>query len=529
MARWRRAAARFCRGMVRLAKGIYRVVFSRLFMTGLLLLLQLGAAAFLFVVADDRIPWLGGVGLVFSVIMCLLLIRVDDTAPEFKISWMALFLLMPIPAGLLYLMWGDKRPSIHLRHRLSREARRIEPLRTQRPEVMAQLEAQNPRAALTAHYLLQNGPFPVYGGSEAVYYPSGEDAFAAMLPALAAAEHFIFVEYFIIGLGTMWDQIHDILRAKAAAGLDVRVIYDDVGSVSVLPLNYWKKLEAEGIHSLPFNPFVPALNLVMNHRDHRKILVIDGHTAFTGGYNLADEYVNRIRRFGYWKDSGLRVRGEAAWSYTTMFLEFWNASRPTDADLSIFRPERHQKMPYCCKGFLQPFADSPVDKELVGKSVYLELIAQAQRTLAISTPYLILDDDIRFALTLAAKRGVRVDLYTPGVPDKKLAYQLTRSYFPSLIEAGVRVWRYDPGFLHAKTWLVDDKVGCVGSINLDYRSLYLHFESSTLLYGCAALRGVRADLNAIRAASTELTAAACRTGFFGTLLSALLRTMAPLF
>ena len=513
----------------RIIKRIYSAVFSRLVLTGLLILSQAVWMAFLFLRLTDYIRWINGLYIAFSVIMCLLLIRVDSIEPEFKISWMALFLLMPVQGGILYLLWGNKRPAFRLRRKLDRAAARIHPLLTQEPEPAQRLKQNDSRGALTARYLSRQGHYPGFSDTEVKYYPLGDDMFADMLPALESAEHFIFIEYFIIGLGTMWGQIHEILRRKAAQGVDVRVIYDDVGSVSVLPMGYWSKLEEEGIHSLPFNPFVPVLNLVMNNRDHRKIMVIDGYIAFSGGVNIADEYINKLERFGHWRDTAIRLRGDAAWSFTIMFLEFWNANRPTDREFEHFKPERHRPAPFVADGLVQPFSDSPVDRENVSQNVYLELINQARYSLFITTPYLILSNELLTALCLAAKRGVDVRIYTPGIPDKKMTYQLTRSYFPPLLQAGVRIFSYTPGFLHGKTWLCDDRIAAVGTVNLDYRSLYLHFECSTLLYGCRALADIRADMIELESHCRAITLNECRNSFFGTLLSAVLRTMAPLF
>ena len=402
-----------------LAKRLYRAVFSRLVITCLLLASQVAWMAFLFLRLTEYAPWINGICIGFSVIMCLLLIRLDYILPEFKISWMALFMIMPVQGGILYLLWGNKRPAFRLRRRLENASMRIHPLLRQDPAPEEQLARQDARGALTARYLSRRGPYPVFSNTQVKYYPLGEDMFADMLPALESAEHFIFIEYFIIGLGKMWDQIHEILKRKAAQGVDVRVIYDDVGSVSVLPIGYWSKLEEEGIHSLPFNPFVPVVNLVMNNRDHRKIMVIDGSTAFSGGANLADEYINQLERFG---------------------------------EFEHFRPETHRPAPFAADGLVQPYADSPVDRESVSQNTYLELINQARYSLFITTPYLILNNEIQTALTLAAKRGVDVRIYTPGIPDKPTIFQLTRSYFPALINGGVKVYSFTPGFLHSKTW-----------------------------------------------------------------------------
>lgn len=508
-------------------KKLLSVLFSRVVLTMLLLAAQVAWMFVMFNILAEYATWINAVCLAFSVVMCLALIRQDSTAPEFKISWMVLFMVMPVQGGLLYLLWGDKRPSIVLRRRLENAAARINPHRRVDDTPHRVLEQTDPRAACTAAYLRDCGPYPLYANTEVRYYPVGEAMFADILPALEGAKRFIFVEFFIISQGSMWDQIHQILVRKAAEGLDVRVIYDDAGCVTGLPIHYGKTLEAEGIRAFSFNPFVPLLNLVMNNRDHRKILVVDGEVAFSGGINLADEYINQLNRFGHWRDSGVRLRGDAVWSFTTMFLEFWQANRPDEEDLSCYHTPIDQP-PYPSDGQVQPFSDSPVDYECVAKSVYLELISQAQQRLYICTPYLILDNDTLTALCIAAKRGVDVRIYTPGIPDKKLIYQLSRSYFPPLLRAGVRVYSYTPGFLHAKTWLCDDCIAAVGSINLDYRSLYLHFECSTLLYNCSVLEDIYRDMMEIQAASRAITERDCRTSVPGTLVSAVLRMLAPL-
>ncbi len=505
---------------------VLNLVFSRIVVTGVLLLLQAFWLFALFYWLADYAKWFGGVGVAMSIIMCLALIRQDSTVPEFKISWMILFAVMPVQGGILYLLWGNKRPALGLRHRLERAEDVMAPARKDDPDAAAALQRQDPRAALTARYLHDYGPMPVCGGTAAKYYPDGQSMFADMLPALQGAQHSIYVESFIIGMGEMWGQIHEILRRKAAAGLDVRVIYDDAGCLSLLPHNYAEMMRADGIRAFSFNRCVPVLNLVMNNRDHRKIMVIDGQIAFTGGVNLADEYINKIVRFGYWKDSGVRLDGPGAASLANIFLTFWKAKYPDeDLDAGCDLPAA---VPVETDCLVQPFADTPVDREAVAKNVYLELINQAQKRLYICTPYLILDNDLLSCLRLAAKRGVDVRIYTPGVPDKPTIYQLTRSYFPHLLQAGVKIYSYTPGFLHAKTWLVDDRIAAVGTVNLDYRSLYLHFENSVLLYGGAVLDDVRRDLAEIEKESAAVTLADCRTGFFGTLYSAVLRLVAPL-
>ena len=507
---------------------VLNLVFSRIVVTGVLLLLQAFWLFALFYWLADYAKWFGGVGVAMSIIMCLALIRQDSTVPEFKISWMILFAVMPVQGGILYLLWGNKRPALGLRHRLERAEDAMAPARKDDPDAAAALQRQDPRAALTARYLHDYGPMPVYGGTAAKYYPDGQSMFADMLPALQGAQHSIYVESFIIGMGEMWGQIHEILRRKAAAGLDVRVIYDDAGCLSLLPHNYAEMMRADGIRAFSFNRCVPVLNLVLNNRDHRKIMVVDGRIAYTGGVNLADEYINKVTRFGHWKDSGVRLEGPAARSYANVFLTFWRAHFPDETlDYDKLLP---QVAPVAPTGgtLVQPFADSPVDREVVAKNVYLEFINQARHSLRICTPYLILDNDLLTCLSLAAKRGVDVRIYTPGVPDKKTIYQLSRSYFPHLLKAGVKIYSYTPGFLHAKTWLIDDRAAAVGTVNLDYRSLYLHFENSTVLYGGEVLSDIRRDLDGIESVSRRLGPDDCRNGFLGNMLSACLRLVAPL-
>ena len=505
---------------------ILSLVFSRLVVTGVLLLVQIIWLFVLFFRLSEYAAWINAVGLALSVVMCLALIRQDSTVPEFKISWLILFTVMPVQGGLLYLLWGDKRPAIRLRRRMERAEAKMAPLRTADPAAQEKLERQDPRAAQTSRYVRDFAPGPVFDGTAVRYYPSGEAMFADMLPALQSAQKSIYIESFIIGMGEMWGQIHEILRQKAAQGLDVRVVYDDAGCLSLLPHNYDETLRAEGIRAFSFNRFVPLLNLVMNNRDHRKIMIIDGRVAFTGGVNLADEYINKLVRFGYWKDSGVRLEGPAARSFANIFLTFWKAHYPQELQApDAVLPEVSPVETDC---LVQPFADSPVDRESVAKNVYLELINQAQHKLYICTPYLILDNDLLTALRLAAKRGVDVKIFTPGIPDKPTIYLLTRSYFPSLLRAGVKIYSYTPGFLHAKTWLCDDRVAAVGTVNLDYRSLYLHFECSALLYGGKVLEDIRADMLAIEQESAPVALEDCRTGFLGTLHSAFLRLLAPL-
>ena len=347
-----------------------------------------------------------------------------------------------------------------------------------------------------------------------------------LLADLEKAEKSIFLEFFIVSHGCMWNGIEKILRRKAAQGVDVRLIYDDFGSLLGLPADFIVRMERAHIRCIPFNPVVPLLSLVMNHRDHRKIVVIDGTVAYTGGVNLADEYINAEQRFGYWKDAALRVEGDAAWNFTAMFLNFWNAFRPSETDYDAFRP-----MPLVTPvsdGIVQPYADSPLDEEPMAETVYLNILAQAQRYVYIYTPYLAVGEEMLDALKNAAKRGVDIRLVLPGIPDKKLVFRLSRSYYLPLVRAGVRIYEYTPGFLHAKCWVSDDVTAVVGSINMDYRSLFLHFECGVLLQKNSQVAVLRDDVRATLPQCREIQVTECRTSLPGTVLDSVLRLLSPL-
>jgi cardiolipin synthase len=322
------------------------------------------------------------------------------------------------------------------------------------------------------------------------YYPLGENKLEAMLAELEKAEKYIFMEYFIVEEGYMWGRILDVLTRKAKAGVEVRVMYDGMCEMSTLPPNYWKLLEAEGIHAKAFSPIKPIVSSHYNYRDHRKILVIDGNVAFNGGVNLADEYINRIERFGHWKDTAIMLKGPAARSFALMFLQMWNIGNDNpdyDEWLSIPAVEED------AKGYVMPYCDSPLDSFKAGEAVYMDILNRATDYVHIMSPYLILDGELETALCYAAQRGVDVKLILPGIPDKKIAYSLAKTHYKVLNEAGVKIYEYTPGFIHAKMFVSDDIKAVVGTINLDYRSLYHHFECATYLYRTDCIADIEKD------------------------------------
>ena len=324
-----------------------------------------------------------------------------------------------------------------------------------------------------------------------------------ILEEIKKAERYIFIEFFIIATGKMWDPMLELLRQKAAAGVDVRVVYDDFGCITRLPMGYAKKLREMGIRAHAFNPYIPILSARLNNRDHRKLLIIDGKAAFTGGVNLADEYINEYKRFGHWKDCGILVRGKAVWSMTVMFLSLWGYVDRSEEDVSRFRADYPEKRGGT--GFLQPFADSPLDNEDVGATILQSVISSAQERMWIMTPYLILDDKMTTALCVAAKTGVDVRIITPGIPDKWYVHAVTRANYEELTRAGVRIFEYTPGFIHSKVYLADTKQTVVGTVNLDFRSLYLHFEDAVYLYDTAVSAQVQTDFEETFPQCTELS------------------------
>lgn len=447
-----------------------------------------------------------------------------DSNPSYKLAWILPIMVFPLFGVVIYLLYANKKPARYLRKRFQKAGEFVTQNLRQDEAVLAAMPS---RDATRAKYLCDMG-YPVCGSTEAKYFRSGEEMFPQMLAELEKAEHFIFLEYFIIEEGKFWSALLDVLARKAAAGVDVRVIYDDMGCVGKLPTGYNLKLESMGIKCTAFNPFVPFISVVMNNRDHRKILVIDGHTAFTGGINLADEYINVKSPYGYWKDTGVMLHGKATWNFTYMFLQMWNVLRGTKEDFDIYRPERYHTESFDGKGFVQPFSDNPLDDEPISQNVYIDVISQAEKYVYICTPYLVPDDEMKNALIRAAKRGVDVRLITPGIPDKKMIYRLTRSYYPTLTCAGVKIYEYTPGFVHAKSIVCDDRITLVGTINMDFRSLYLHFECGVLMTGTGVACDVRDDNLAMMEKCRKIEKGFPRRTLVGRIFDSLMRTMGPM-
>lgn len=452
----------------------------------------------------------------------------NKSNPAYKIAWIIPILLFPIFGGPFYLLFGRGRLSKKERNNLSAVQTYFAKLPQQCEPLLEKLSGESVTAARQSRYIINYAFSPLYQNTQTLYLPMGEIKFAHMLEELKKARHYIFLEYFIIQEGKMWDPILEILKEKAAAGLDVRVIYDDVGCLMTLPAHYHRKLESAGIQCCVFNPFVPVLSPRLNNRDHRKICVIDGVTGFTGGINLADEYINAYPKHGHWKDTSIMLKGEAVWSLTMMFLSLWSFLRKTSEDPAKFHPEAFPRLENC-PGYVQPFTDSPIDDEPLAETVYMNLINKAKRYVYITTPYLIISNEMATALTSAAKAGVDVRIITPHHPDKAYVHAVTRAYYEGLIECGVKIYEYTPGFIHAKTFVVDGEYGVVGTINLDFRSLYLHFECGVWMYKTESIAQIHDDFLKTQALSQQITLEECRSvKWYRKTGRAILRLFAPL-
>ena len=498
-------------------------ILNRITVTVVLVALQLAWLAWVFFALTTGAArvWVTGVLNGLSLLIILYLVRKDENS-AYKVGWIALIGLLPLLGGALYLAFGNKRPSRRLRSKMQAVEQAHRADRAQQPGQTAGLCDENRGVS---RYLTQYGCYPAWQNTTARYFSCGEAMYPALLADLEKAEKSIFLEFFIVSQGKMWQGVEDILRRKAAQGVDVRLIYDDFGSLLGLPKDFVVRMERAHIRCIPFNPVVPLLSLVMNHRDHRKIVVIDGKVAYTGGINLADEYINAITRFGYWKDAGLRIEGAAVWNFTVMFLDFWNAFRPFEQDYSAFRPQ-FAVLP-ASDGVVQPYADSPLDEEPVAETVYLDVLAQSQQYVYFYTPYLAIGEEMLDALRNAAKRGwmcgwcCRASRTKAGVPAEPLVLSAPAA-------AGCASTSIPRGFLHAKCCVSDDRAAVVGSINMDYRSMFLHFECGVLLLQNSQVLALRDDVRRTLPQCREVQCADCRTGLAGTVLDSVLRLLSPL-
>lgn len=465
----------------------------------------------------------------FAISLVVIMRRTKDA---YKLTWIYLILAFPVFGGLLYLVFSIQA-SMRLMEPYMKRIDEKTDIKTDETEKCSLLALNDhPLRQNQIRYLCDHAGFPVFNDTETKYYSMGEDFYPELLDALRGAEKYIFLEYFIIGEGKMWDSILGILEKKAEEGVEVRILYDDFGCIFLLPKKYPEILSRKGIECRAFNRFRPILTGLQNNRDHRKICAIDGKIAFTGGINLADEYINEIEKYGKWKDAAVKLSGSAAWSLSLIFLKMWMLTAPdpesASEDISKFKPDSLSVAETSIDGYVQPYCDSPLDSDHVCEHIFMQMIHNAKRYLYISSPYLIIDESMMSALTLAAKSGVDVRIITPYKWDKKMVHITTRSYYRDLIDGGVRIYEYSPGFIHSKVFVSDDEIASVGTANLDFRSLYLHFECGTLMYGSKAVLQAKDDFLATLDECHEITAADCRVGIIMRFINSIMRLIAPL-
>ena len=502
-----------------------RLLTQRVVLTALLIVIQ---ALLLFGIIwklNNYFVYFYAASVLLSLLLTLRIIN-NKSNPAFKIAWLIPILLFPVLGGLVYLVFGSDRTGKYIRNKMGRIEKEMQDGISKANE-RSGIEKMPPDVVNQSHYISNSAHCPPYKNTTVEYLPMGEVKFERMVQELKKAKRYIFMEYFIIQEGTMWNTILDVLEEKAKEGVDVRVIYDDMGCILTLPTGYEKTLREKGIQCQIFNPFIPILSSHFNTRDHRKICVIDGNVGFTGGINLADEYINGYEKHGHWKDTAILLKGEAVFSLTTMFLSMWDyLIKKEGEDYAAYYPDSWDEN---AQGIVQPFADNPLDDEAVGETVYLNLINKAKRYVYITTPYLILSNEMVTAMNTAAKSGVDVRIITPHVPDKWYVHAVSRSYYEMLVEAGVKIYEYTPGFVHAKTFVVDDEYAVVGTINLDYRSLYLHFECAAWMYKASCVTDVRDDFLKTQQMSQEITLEECRNISIPRRLGrSVLRVLAPL-
>ena len=470
-----------------------RFVYSKRFIVAIVAVLQIA----LFFVLTTKLYSMGTLAYVlltvFSVLVMFYLLEKDNMNPSYKILWMLDMVFFPVAGAILYFFWGDKKLTKKQQKRITTIKDKTRSNITPNPELIEKIGEIDENAAKQSRYLENIAAAPPYERTATRYYDMGAAMFRDYMQDLRNAKESIFIQYFIIDEGYMWDSVLEVLKLKVKEGVDVRVIYDGWGCLMNLPEGYEMQLREWGIKAYIFNDVKFSMHIgdyfMLNHRDHRKITVIDSTIGYTGGINLADEYINVIERFGVWKDTGFRIEGDAVWGLTTTFLNTWEFITLTDANYENFHPK------YSCEsdGIVQPYFDTPLDLANVCENIYISVIHNAKKYVYIATPYLIIDNETLTALTLAAQSGVDVRIIVPGIPDKWYVYYVTQSYYKALIEAGVKIYEYIPGFIHAKMYVTDDYQAIVGGANTDFRSMYLNFENSCVFYGGTTVPKVKAD------------------------------------
>lgn len=547
----------------------------RLGVSGLAIVLQVALFVAAVVIFSNHLPWVFAAHIVISFLVVVLILGSRMTV-EYKLAWSIPILLMPLVGGVFYLIYGREHFSYRELSTIIPQWEKSRTILRERPQDVL-MDEETPGARRLEHYLRANAGYPGFNDTEVTYYPIGEDVWEAMIAELKRAKRYILFQYFIISAGRMWDELHAVLAQKAAEGVQVRVLYDDLGSVFCLPDKFEATLRAEDIHVQTINPFGWRLNLRYNNRNHSKILVIDGEVGFTGGVNIGDEYINLTHPYGHWKDSAVRLRGPAVHNLAVMFTSVWNAGQDDIKWSSLLPQGRESTCPagggadraemagsetqFAGKsadqpvvmagvaqgqslgsdaptvrtdeeatfGWVQPYDDSPYDRLTVGRDAYITLLSSATKTVDITSPYLIVDSEMSGAIMRTARAGVRVRIITPHIGDSWFVHETTRSAYLQMVEAGVEIYEYEPGYMHAKMMIADGLSAIIGTINLDYRSLHLHQECAVWLHRVGAINDMSADFEKCLAQSLPMTLEVCRqVPWWRRVIRVFLRILAPL-
>lgn len=478
---------------------LFKLFFSRAMIVFILLLLQIITIFVGFTWLGDYSDIVSALFYIFSILVALYILTLKSGSFDVKLPWVVLVLVFPVFGSLFYLLFNEDKLRKKVLKNLSNQSYSKE-VNSCSPCIADSLKSISKNVYQQSNYIFSNSNMPVFVNSKTKYFKIGEEFFETLLFELEKAKSFIFLESFIISDGIMWNSILEVLKRKAANGIEVRVIFDDWGTIRTLPYRYDKYLERLNIKCVVFNPLVPVLSIRHNNRDHKKIVIIDGNVAFTGGINFADEYINQKIRFGHWKDSGIMVKGEAVQSFVFMFLESWHCYRDRAETYIPYMPTAT----FETDGFVQPYQDSPIDSTLIGRDVYVNILNNASDYVYITTPYLITDPDLLSSILAAAKRGVDVKIITPHVPDKWYVHLVTQSHYPILLNAGVKVYEYTPGFIHAKNVVCDDLIATVGTVNFDYRSLYHNYECGVWMCKSSAIADMKKDFEDTLEISTQI-------------------------
>lgn len=474
-------------------------------------------------------------GTVIAFVIVLVLVSKREES-SYKLLWTIVVLTMPVLGTMLYLTVGNKKTGKKLKKNLEQASKNLladsfsraeERAVPQHKAILEKISKEDPRVAQTLQHLAESTSFPILANGSSKFYPFGEYAFADMVEDIRKAEKYVYIEYFIIEAGKFWDTLVDVLAERAKAGVDIRVMYDDFGSLSTYSSKEVKALHAKGIKCIPFNPFL-FIKSQLNNRDHRKIMVIDGKVAYSGGINIADEYINETHPFGRWKDLAFRLTGAAVRSYTYMFAEFWNAFSPDKIPDELLRETAFEEARDESNGYILPYYDSPMREEPASNTLFAEMLSMATDYVWFYTPYLMLGDTLFDAFIRAAKRGVDVRIITPAIPDQKMVHRIGRSYYKTLMAAGVKIYEYTPGFVHAKAVVMDDKLAGIGTVNLDFRSLFLHFECYSAFYKADVVDVLKNDYLETLKECHPITEEEMTFGVFHRLIDAILRVAAPL-